>query len=101
MKYLVLLDVPPEEGNELERAPDFPKNIQDLAERHKLQPLYFAVDRRLLCGVIDTEDPNVLAGFTIEVSHLLNTYPEIIPVVGAEEFPALAKGISQLISSGS
>lgn len=89
MKYLVQVEVDPELGVELEEEP---RKIQEWIEAWRaFKPIgmYFSLARRSVTIVL--EAPNEEAFFpALHATWVLTgDYPEVMPVVSVEEFPAL------------
>ena len=89
MKYIIQIEVDPEIGSELEETP---AQIQEVMGKWQaLNPLgmYFSITRRAMTIVVDV--PNEDAFF--EALHatwvMTQSYPDVWPVVGADEFPSL------------
>ena len=91
MKYIIQVEVDPEIGSELEETP---AQIQEfMGKWQALNPLgmYFSLTRRAVTIIVDV--PNEDAFF--EALHntwvTSQSYPDVWPVVSAEEFPAVLK----------
>ena len=89
MKYIIQADVGGEIGAELEAHPD--KLHEVVGKWQALNPIgmYFSLARRRFTVVVDV--PNEDSFF--EALHATwvatNSYPEVWPVVGADEFPGV------------
>jgi hypothetical protein len=97
MKYVIQVEIDPAIGKDVEANP---AQLQELiATWQGLKPLgmYFALTRRAITIIV--EAPNEDAFF--EPLHALwratETYPEVWPVAGIEEFPGILQrvGIGQ------
>ena len=89
MKYLLQADVDPWAGAELEAQPT---NIEEIMGKWQaLNPIgmYFSLVRRRVTIVVDVPSEDTL----LEALHATwvrtKSYPEVWPVVGGEEFPAM------------
>ncbi len=91
MKYIIQVEVDPEAGTEAEEQP---QQIQEVMGKWQaLNPIgmYFSLTRRAVTIIVDV--PNEDAFF--EALHstwvLSNSYPEVWPVVDAQEFPDMLR----------
>ena len=91
MKYIIQVEVGPGAGAEAEAQP---QQIQELMGKWQaLNPvgMYFSLTRRVVTIVVDV--PNEDAFF--EALHstwvLSKNYPDVWPVVGAQEFPDMLR----------
>ncbi|MDZ4369839.1 MAG: hypothetical protein U1C74_00265 [Phenylobacterium sp.] len=89
MKYIIQVELDPETGSALESQPE---KIQEIVGAWQaLNPIgyYFSLTRRAMTIIL--EAPNEDAFF--EALHATwvatNDYPDVSPVVSAEEFPAI------------
>jgi hypothetical protein len=91
MKYIIQVEIDPETGAQVEANMD--KMQEWVGKWQELNPIgiYFAATRRAMTIILDVPNEDAL----FEVLHtgwvLTNSYPEVWPVVGADEFPALAQ----------
>ena len=89
MKYIIQADVDAHTGAELEAHPENIQAIMGKWEAVNPIGMYFSIARRRVTIIV--EAPNEDAFF--EALHATwvgtKTYPEVWPVVGAEEFPRL------------
>lgn len=93
MKYVIQVEVDPEVGAEIEREP---QKIQEwVGKWQALNPIgiYFSLARRSVTIIL--EAPNEEAFFpALHASWLLaKDYPDVMPVVSVEEFPALLQRV--------
>ena len=89
MKYVVQIEVDPETGADMEAQP---AKIQEaIGKWQALKPIgmYFSMTRRAITIVVDVPNEDAMFEALHATWVLASTYPDVWPVVGAEEFPAL------------
>ena len=93
MKYIVQVEIDPEAGDAIEGDPATMQSV--LGAWQALNPIsmYFSLTRRALTVIVDV--PNEDAMF--EALHATwvgtSSYPEVWPVAGMDEFPALLQRV--------
>ena len=89
MKYVVQVEIDPEIGVEVEAQPE---KLQELIGKWQaLNPLgvYFALTRRAMTIVVDVPNEDAMFEAIHATWVLTESYPDVWPVVGVEEFPVL------------
>ncbi len=96
MRYIVQIDVDPETGADLEAHPERIQEIIGKWQAHNPVGMYFSLTRRRITVVLDA--PNEDSFF--EALHAswvtAKSYPEVWPVVNAEEFPAIMQRVGMV-----
>ena len=91
MKYHVEIPVTPEAGAAVEARPGGPGPvIGRMLERFKPEAIYMATTRRVVYMVVDLDDDASVVELMLAGTTLAGTYPTFTPVVGADDFPAVA-----------
>ena len=91
MKYVIQVEIDPETGVEMEADMG---QIQELTEKwQRLNPvgMYFATTRRSMTIIVDVPNEEALFEALHATWVATNSYPDIWPVVGADEFPSLVQ----------
>ena len=89
MKYLVQIEVDPAMGSELEQDPAAIQKLMEAWQAHNPIGMYVSMTRRAVTVIL--EAPNEDAFFkTLHATWVTTeSYPEVTPIVSAEEFPAI------------
>ena len=93
MKYVVQIEIDPATGTEVEEAPEL---IQEMVGKWQaLNPIgmYFCISRRAVTVIVEAPDEDALFDALHATWRATESYPEVSPVVGAEEFPALLQRV--------
>lgn len=93
MKYVIQAEIDPETGIEVEARPD---KIQEMVGKWQaLKPIgmYFFTTRRAIAVIVDVPNEDALFEALHATWVLTKDYPDVSPVVGVDEFPALLKRI--------
>ncbi len=91
MKYVILADLDPEIGMEIEAQPE---KIQELIDKWRAQNLlgmYFALTSRRLTIIVEADNEDVFFEALHATWLLTLDYPEVYPVAGVDEFPDLLR----------
>jgi hypothetical protein len=91
MKYIIQVEIDPETGAQVEANMD--KMQEWVGKWQKLNPIemYFAITRRAITIILDVPNEDALLEVLQATWVLTNSYPEVWPVVRADEFPALVQ----------
>ncbi|MCH8090152.1 MAG: hypothetical protein IH955_09100 [Chloroflexi bacterium] len=96
MRYIVQIDLDPETGADLEAHPERIQEFMGKWQAHNPVGMYFSLTRRRVTVVLDA--PNEDSFF--EALHaswvVAKSYPEVWPVVNAEDFPAIMKRVGMV-----
>ena len=96
MRYIVQMDLAPNIGADLEAHPERIQEIIGKWQAHNPVGMYFSLTRRRVTIVLDA--PNEDSFF--EALHAswvaTKSYPEVWPVVNAEEFPAIMQRLGMV-----
>jgi hypothetical protein len=97
MKYIVQIEIDPVTGIELEASP---ARIQEIVGKwQELNPIgfYAYATRRAMTVILDLPNEDSMFEALHATWVVTNNYPEVSPVVDAEEFPKLLQrvGIGQ------
>jgi hypothetical protein len=96
VKYIVNLEIDPENGLEVEAKPE---KIQELIGKWQaLKPIgmYFALTRRAVTVILDVPNEDAMFEAIHRTWVLIKSYPDIWPVGDAAEYPALMKRVGLL-----
>jgi hypothetical protein len=96
VKYIVNLEIDPENGLEVEAEPE---KIQELIGKWQaLKPIgmYFALTRRAVTVILDVPNEDAMFEAIHRTWVLIKSYPDIWPVGDAAEYPALMKRVGLL-----
>ena len=91
MKYVVQIEVSPEAG---EAAEADPAKIQKIMSGWQaLNPIgmYFSLTRRAMTVIVDVPNEDGMFEALHATWVATHSYPDVSPVVGAEEFPQILK----------
>lgn len=93
MKYIIQAEVDPIAGMEMEAQPE--RMQKAIGELQALNPIgmYFYTTRRGFAAVVDVPNEDALLEALHEAWTVTKSYPEVIPVIDAEEFPSLLKRV--------
>ena len=89
MKYIIQVEVDPDIGTQLEGSPE---KIQEMIEKWQaLSPIgmYFSLTRRAMTVVLEADNEDVFFEALHATWVLAGSYPEVWPVAGVDEFPAI------------
>jgi hypothetical protein len=89
MKYVVLADIDPEVGADLE---DEPEKIQEIIEKwqaHNVIGMYFSLTSRRLTIIVEADNEDEFFDALHATWVLTLDYPEVYPVVDVDGFPDL------------
>jgi hypothetical protein len=89
MKYIVQVEIDPDTGTGLEADPEKLQAV--LAKWQALSPIgmYFSLTRRAATIIVDVTNEDAMFEALHATWVASESYPEVWPVVGAEEFPQL------------
>jgi hypothetical protein len=91
MKYIIQAEIDPETGAQMEA--DMKKIQEWVGEWQSLKPIgmYFATTRRAITIILDAPSEDAFFEALHATWVLTKSYPDVWPVVSAEEFPAIAE----------
>ena len=93
MKYIIQVEVDPETGVELEEDP---QQIQEIMGKWQaLNPIgmYFSLTWRAITIIVDVPNEDAIFEALHATWVVTRSYPEVWPVVGAEEFPSILQRV--------
>jgi hypothetical protein len=93
MKYIVQIEIDEDTGLEVEGQPEA---LQEwIGKWQALKPLgmYFSMTRRAVTIVVDVPNEDAMFEALHATWVLTRDYPDVWPVAGADEFPALMQRI--------
>ncbi len=93
MKYIVQVEIDPETGPEVEAHPE--KLQEWIGKWQALNPIgmYFCLTRRAVTIILDVPNEDAMFEAIHSTWVLAKSYPEILPVGDATEFPALLQRV--------
>lgn len=91
MKYVILADLDPETGIELEAQPEKIQELIDKWRAHNLLGFYFAITSRRLTIIIEADNEDEFFDALHTTWDLTLDYPEVYPVVDVGDFPDLLR----------
>ena len=94
MKYIVQIELDPDIGADVEE--EAPQQIQEMTEAWQaLNPIgmYFSLTSRAITIILDAANEDAFFEPLHKTWLITRSYPDVWPVVGAEEFPAIAKRV--------
>ncbi len=89
MKYIIQVEIDPDTGADIESQPE---KIQEMVGKWQaLNPIgmYFSVARRAVTIIVDVPNEDAMFEAIHNTWLVAKDYPDVSPVVGADEFPAL------------
>lgn len=89
MKYIIQVEIDPDTGAEIESQPE---KIQEMVGKWQaLNPIgmYFSLTRRSVTIIVDVPNEDAMFEAIHDTWVVANDYPDVSPVVGADEFPSL------------
>lgn len=89
MKYVVQVEIDPENGLDVEAQPD---KIQEIIEKWQaLHPIgfYFGLTRRSMTIIVDVPNEDALFEPLHATWVLAKDYPDVLPVADVDDFPQL------------
>jgi hypothetical protein len=96
MRYIIQIDLDPETGTDLEAHPERIQEFMGKWQAHNPVGMYFSLTKRRVTIVLDA--PNEDSFF--EALHaswvVTKSYPEVWPVVNAEDFPAIMQRVGMV-----
>lgn len=95
MKFMIVADIPPETGNQLDGDPAKAQELAALIGWLLPEAGYIAADRRRAFLVLETNDVERISEFMVRFSRLCNAYAQFQPVIPLAEFPTLQGRIMQ------
>jgi hypothetical protein len=93
MKYIVQVEIDAVTGLDMEAQP---ASIQEwIGKWQALNPIgmYFSLTRRAVTIIVDVPNENAMFEAVHATWVLTKDYPEVWPVAGADEFPALLQRV--------
>jgi hypothetical protein len=89
MKYIVVADIDPETGVEIEAQPEKIQEIIDKWQAHNLIGMYFSLTTRRLTIIVEAENEDEFFDALHATWVLTLDYPDVYPVVDVDGFPDL------------
>jgi len=93
MKYMVQIEIDPETGADIEENPQEIMKVTQMWQALKPIDMYFHSSRRAITIIVEAPNEDPLFEALHATWVLTRSYPEISPVVTAEEFPAMLKRV--------
>ena len=93
MKYIIQAELDPEAGIDVEAQPD---KIQEMIGKWQaLNPIgmYFSLTRRAITIIVDVPNEDAIFEALHNMWVLTKDYPDVTPVAGVDEFPAILQRI--------
>ena len=89
MKYIVQIEVDPDTGTDVEEDPQQIQEIMGKWQAHNPIGMYFGLTRRCITIVLEADNEDSFFEALHATWVVTASYPEVWPVAGADEFPAL------------
>ena len=89
MKYVIQVEVDPETGTDVEANPAVIQEMVGKWQAHNPIGMYFSLTRRAMTIVLDVPNEDTFFEALHATWVATNSYPDVWPVVDAEEFPAV------------
>ena len=89
MKYIVQMEVDPEAGAELEAHPEKLQEFMGLWQAKNPIGMYFSLHKRRVTIILEADSEDDFFEALHATWVLSKSYPEVWPVMPAEEFPAM------------
>ncbi|NIM45494.1 MAG: hypothetical protein GTN80_07605 [Nitrososphaeria archaeon] len=100
MRFVIQFELPVEVGNAFEKDPKFLEILAQWLEQLKPEAAYFSSSRRYVIVISEAESHEELSKLLVPIWHTFKVYPQVEPVITAEEakavFPKLAEIIKNL-----
>ncbi len=93
MKFLVEVSAPADKGQEIDAAGGPGPIVAELMKRFAPEMMYGSADRRTLTFVADLDSEHQVAVLMEICSDRLYAYPQLRPVVSAEQMPAFVAAV--------
>ncbi|MFQ5471563.1 MAG: DUF3303 family protein [Dehalococcoidia bacterium] len=89
MKYVILADLDPETGIEIEAQPEKIQELIGKWQAHNLLGFYFSITSRRLTIIIEADNEDEFFDALHATWVLTLDYPDVYPVVDVDDFPDL------------
>ena len=91
MKYIVLSDIDPETGIDVEAQPQKIQDLIDKWQAHNLIGMYFSLTSRRLTIIVEADNEDEFFDALHATWLLTLDYPDVYPVVDVDGFPDLLR----------